>query len=82
MSYFFTFSLILSAIISKLQNDYIQNRIKFLSSNALTIEDFPEALDKISFLCIMLAKKYGIDRETVCDKWLQVSSNFLFFKLI
>ena len=76
MTYFFTFNIIISKILSKLQDNYVTNRIQYLSSNQLTTHDFPDIIDKISFLCIMLTKKYGINRELVCDKWLQVSVFF------
>lgn len=69
----------MSKILSILHNTYITNRIEYLSSNQLNINDFPEFLDKISFLCIMLTKKYGINRESVCDKWLQVRVIFYLF---
>lgn len=81
MNYIHLFIIAISVILSHLMRLYLRKRIHFLQQNPLSISDFPPRVDRVTFLQVMLEKKYGYS----IDHWIKVkelpflSSHFSFF---
>jgi hypothetical protein len=58
----------LSLLLARWQQRYLHKRRQFLNRNPLSISDFPSVTDSVTYLTVMLKKKYGVS----ADHWLHV----------